>query len=146
MCPTRTTAVRKASSRCSTWSKPPAWGCFTKSGNLFPSLDLLQLLVLRRRLRALAPRTAQMLRLLGLRRELRLAAVGFDHHQARTFEQRLGVDLRLLALGLLALGLLVPRLLMCRFRFAALRFASLVFPHLFVAWLFLPEEGWRLSR
>ena len=84
-----------------------------------------------------------MLRLLRLRRELRLAAVGLDHHQARALEQRLRVDLRFFASGFFASRLFARRLFARRL-FEALRFASLLVPDRFVARLILSCPRFRL--
>src|SRR4051812_42030727 len=94
--PTPITAGQRASSAYSTWSKPPAPGCCAKLPALLPSFHLLQLLFLRSRLRPFAPRAAELLRVLRWRGD-RLAAIGFDHHQARAFQKRPGIDFRLIA-------------------------------------------------
>ena len=64
-CPTRITAGPRASSACWTWWRPPAPASCAKLPALLPSLDLLQLVFLRRRLRPLAARAAELLRLLA---------------------------------------------------------------------------------
>src|SRR3954471_12957641 len=102
MYPPRITAEPTASSAFSTWSKPPARSCCARLPALLPSLeallpglDLLQLVFLRSGLRPFAPRAAELLGLLRRRGDLRLAAIGFDHHQTRAFQQRPGIDFRL---------------------------------------------------
>lgn len=58
---------------------------------------MLQRVVLRRRLRPIAARAAEVLRLvdhLGL--HLHLGAIGLDHDEARAFEDLFGIDTRLL--------------------------------------------------
>jgi len=58
--------------------------------------DLDQLVVLRRRLRPLAPRPAEGLRFVDhLRLHGRLGAIGLDHHQAGIVQQLLRVEARL---------------------------------------------------
>src|SRR4029453_14508075 len=92
-CPTRTTAGRTASRRSSTWWRRSAGASSRNSRSLALSLDLLQVVVLRRRLGPLAARAAEvLLRLFHRCGGGGFRAVGFDHHQARAFEQRLRVD------------------------------------------------------
>src|SRR5437762_570519 len=77
-------------------------GFFSTASALLPGLDLDQLVVLlRRRLRALAARPAEvLLRLLGGLRLCRcLGAVGLDHHQSGAFEILLRIDARRLHAG-----------------------------------------------
>src|SRR3989454_1644492 len=76
-------------------------GFFSTASALLPGLDLDELVVLlRRRLRALAARPAEVLRLLvGLRLCRCLGAVGLDHHQPGAFEILLRIDARRLHAG-----------------------------------------------
>src|SRR2546426_3363247 len=76
-------------------------GFFSTASALLPGLDLDELVVLlRRRLRALAARPAEVLRLLvGLRLCRCLGAVGLDHHQPGAFEIVLRIDARRLRAG-----------------------------------------------
>src|SRR6266850_1645516 len=110
MCRTPTTAAPRASSRSSIWWRPRAATSWpgSKASALFPGFDLDELVVLRRRLRALAARPARVRRLLfGLRLYRCLRAVGLDHHQPGAFEIFLRVDGRRLRAG--GQGRLRPR-------------------------------------
>src|SRR6267378_2529961 len=110
MCRTPTTAAPRASSRSSIWWRPRAASSWprSKASALFPGFDLDELVVLRRRLRALAARPARVRRLLfGLRLCRCLRAVGLDHHQPGAFEIFLRVDGRRLRAG--GQGRLRPR-------------------------------------
>src|SRR5258708_9560416 len=138
MCRTPTTAAPRASSRSSIWWRPRAATSWlrSKASALFPGFDLDELVVLRRRLRALAARPAPVRRLLfGLRLYRCLRAVGLDHHQPGAFEIFLRVDARRLRAR--GQGWLRPRF----HRSASLPFRFL--PHPFRTGL---NGLWRLDR
>lgn len=88
-----------------------------------------------------------MLRLLGLRLGRRLGAVGLDHHQPGAFQQRLGIDPRLLdAWRRRCRRCFDGKCFFAARLFPPQGFPALIFPQLrFRARFFLPQKCRRLS-